>query len=148
MQATAFWYCVVANVVFAFLNLNLNQCHWHSGCHHGGTQPEAGTDWSNPPPRPSHKDTVPPPLALVGDLTSLIRAHLTTTTMQNSRVYLGPFGHLHCRSRLCPRPAHRMYSIKYYYIRGSTNWYRQPVALEGTSKQVTGNKEKTKGVTQ
>ena len=40
-----------------------------------------------------------------------------------------------------------MYSIKYYYIRGSTNWYRQPVALEGTSKQVTGNKEKTKGVT-
>ena len=40
-----------------------------------------------------------------------------------------------------------MYSIKYYYIRGSTNWYRQPVALEGTSKQVTGNKEKTEGVT-
>ena len=38
-------------------------------------------------------------------------------------------------------------SIKYYYNRGSTNWYRQPVALEGTSKQVTGNKEKTKGVT-
>ena len=71
---------------------------------------------------------------------ALTNFNLTTTTMQNSRVYLGPFGHLHRRNRLCPRPAHRKYSIKYYYIRGSTNWYRQPVALEGTSKQVTTTK--------